>query len=132
MSNRLIAMTIVVGLASGAALAQTSRDPAPGTTLDRSAAPATRTDATVPPVSGANSFTEAEARNRIEKSGYSGVSGLTKDSQGIWRGNAMKDGNSVGVALDFKGNVVPMAQNAQVPSSMSPVTAPTGAPAPTR
>ena len=38
--------------------------------------------------------------------GFSDVSGLTKDDKGIWRGTATKDGKSVKVALDYKGNVV--------------------------
>jgi hypothetical protein len=58
------------------------------------------------PVPGANSFTEAEARNRIESRGYTNVTGLEKDSQSIWRGTAMKDGKPVNVALDYQGNVV--------------------------
>ena len=52
---------------------------------------------------GANSFTEAQARSRIENLGYSNVVGLSKDDQGVWRGSAMKDGKSVSVALDFNG-----------------------------
>ena len=59
-----------------------------------------------PPLPGANSFTESQARSRIEAQGYSGVTGLKKDDQSIWRGQAMRNGASVGVALDFKGNVV--------------------------
>jgi putative membrane protein len=59
-----------------------------------------------PPVPGANSFTETQAKTRIEEAGYSQVSALSKDSDGIWRGSAMKDGKSVGVALDYQGNVV--------------------------
>jgi putative membrane protein len=31
---------------------------------------------------------------------------MTKDDKGIWRGTAMKDGTSVKVAVDYKGNVV--------------------------
>ena len=42
----------------------------------------------------------------LEAAGYTGVSGLTKDAESIWRGNAMKDGKSVRVSVDFKGNVV--------------------------
>jgi sporulation protein YlmC with PRC-barrel domain len=60
----------------------------------------------VPPLAGANSFTESQARDRIEASGYTGVTALTKDEQSIWRGMAMKGGKSVRVALDYKGNVV--------------------------
>ena len=54
---------------------------------------------------GHNSFTEAQARGHISKSGYASVSRLTKGDDGIWRGTAMKNGASVKVALDFKGNV---------------------------
>jgi len=59
-----------------------------------------------PPFPGANSFTESQARERIEAKGFTAVSGLKKDAQSIWRGTATKDGQSVGVALDYKGNVV--------------------------
>lgn len=54
---------------------------------------------------GANSFTEAQARDRILHDGYSQVSGLTKGSDGIWRGSATKNGTQVHVALDYKGHV---------------------------
>lgn len=56
--------------------------------------------------SGANSFTESQAKGRIEEAGYSGVSALKKDDMGIWRGTASKNGQNVPVGLDFKGNVV--------------------------
>ena len=59
-----------------------------------------------PPLPGANSFTEDQAKNRIQDAGFSDVSKLTKDDQGIWRGQANKDGKSTTVALDYKGNVV--------------------------
>jgi hypothetical protein len=55
--------------------------------------------------SGANSFTQAQAREHIAKSGFTNVSPLTKDDNGIWRGTARKHGHTVRVALDFKGNV---------------------------
>lgn len=58
------------------------------------------------PAAGANSFTEAQARSRIEAAGYSNVSPLRKDKNGIWRGTASKGGTTVNVALDFQGNVV--------------------------
>jgi hypothetical protein len=56
-------------------------------------------------VAGANSFTEAQARDRIEKNGLSAVAALKKDDNGIWRGTATKDSKPVKVALDFKGNI---------------------------
>jgi protein CpxP len=54
---------------------------------------------------GANSFTEGQARSRIEAQGFSNVTELRKDDQGIWRGKAMRNGQSIGVALDYKGTV---------------------------
>jgi hypothetical protein len=57
------------------------------------------------PVAGANSFTEGQAKSRIESQGFTNLSGLTKDDQGIWRGKAMKDGRNVNVSLDFHGDV---------------------------
>jgi hypothetical protein len=57
------------------------------------------------PVAGANSFTEGEAKSRIEARGFQNVSELKKDDEGIWRGKAEQNGRSVNVALDFQGNV---------------------------
>jgi len=54
---------------------------------------------------GANSFTEGQARSRIEAQGFTNVTDLRKDDQGIWRGKAMRSGASVGVAIDYRGNV---------------------------
>lgn len=58
------------------------------------------------PVKGANSFTEGEAKSRIEKMGFANVSELKKDQDGVWRGHAMKNGQRVDVALDYQGNVI--------------------------
>ncbi|MBI2738917.1 MAG: hypothetical protein HYX38_20500 [Rhodospirillales bacterium] len=58
------------------------------------------------PLKGANSFTEGQAKDRILAAGLTGVSSLAKDGDGIWRASAIKDGKSVKVAVDFKGNVV--------------------------
>jgi hypothetical protein len=80
--------------------------PAPST---ERAPPAATTDSGTrtadAPVPGANSFTEAQARSRIEAAGFSGVSDLQKDDQGIWRGRAQRNGQQVSVALDYQGNV---------------------------
>ena len=54
---------------------------------------------------GRNSFTEAQARGRIAKDGYTSVSKLNKNDNGVWQGTAMKAGAKVNVALDYKGNV---------------------------
>jgi len=58
------------------------------------------------PLEGANSFTENQAKDRAMSAGLTDVSALTKDDKGIWRGTAMKNGASVKVAVDYKGNVV--------------------------
>ena len=58
------------------------------------------------PVAGANSFTEGQAKSRIESKGYTNVSALKKDDTGVWRGTAMSNGKSVDVSLDFEGNIV--------------------------
>lgn len=57
------------------------------------------------PEAGANSFTEAQAKDRIEKAGFTQVTGLKKDDLGIWRATATKGGSQVNVSLDFRGNV---------------------------
>ncbi len=57
------------------------------------------------PVKGRNSFTMGEARRRLEKGGFTQVTGLKKDNDGIWRGKAMRGGASVDVYCDYQGNV---------------------------
>jgi hypothetical protein len=57
------------------------------------------------PVAGRNSFTEGQAKSKIEAAGYTQVSGLKKDDNGVWRGKASKGGSSTSVSVDFEGNV---------------------------
>ncbi|MCJ2049836.1 hypothetical protein [Methylobacterium sp. J-070] len=54
---------------------------------------------------GANSFTEGEARRRLEKAGFHEVTDLKKEGDGIWHASAMMDGKPTSVGLDFKGNI---------------------------
>ncbi len=79
---------------SGAAAASGDRNQAVATTGANAARPA----------HGSSSFTQAQARRRLERNGYEGVSALTKDSGGVWHGSATKDGQPVQVWLDYKGN----------------------------
>jgi hypothetical protein len=65
------------------------------------------------PLKGANSFTESQAKDRALAAGFTSVSSMKKDDNGIWRGTAMQDGKSVPLAVDYKGNVVATAPNAQ-------------------
>ena len=75
------------------------------TTAEPPVATAPSTDPNAP-LAGANSFTENQAKERIEKAGFTQVSGLKKDDNGIWRGSAMMGGAKTNVALDYRGNVV--------------------------
>jgi hypothetical protein len=86
-SRLWLALPLALVLAGPAAVAQTS------------------TTETKAPEAGANSFTEAQAKDRIERAGFAQVSGLRKDDQGVWRASATKSGAQVNVALDFRGNV---------------------------
>jgi protein CpxP len=54
---------------------------------------------------GANSFTEDQVRSRFAAQGLMNVTDLRKDDQGIWRGKAMRNGQQVSVALDYKGTI---------------------------
>jgi hypothetical protein len=57
------------------------------------------------PVAGANSYTEGQAQSQIEAKGFTQVTELRKDDNGVWRGKAMKNGANMNVAVDFQGNV---------------------------
>jgi opacity protein-like surface antigen len=59
------------------------------------------------PVAGRNSFTEGQAQSKIEAAGYTKVTDLKKDDNGVWRGKASKGGSSIPVSVDFEGNVNP-------------------------
>ena len=121
---RVLSSMAIVLLSAGAAFAQSTPDakppnppavatpapakpaPNPAVVAPNPAVPAADNAAAAPPVPGANSFTEGQARSRIESMGFTNVIDLKLDDQSIWRGRATKDGKQVNVALDFKGNVV--------------------------
>lgn len=57
---------------------------------------------------GANSFTETQAREAIEKQGYVVSGPLTQNDQGIWMGQGTREGASpTTVSVDYKGVVTP-------------------------
>ena len=102
----LLAAIMVAGALPALAQQQPARQPA-----NRDAnTPAVNTPNSPPnpgaPVAGANSFTEGQAKSRIEARGFTNVTGLEKDSAGVWRGTATQGGKSVKVSVDFQGNVV--------------------------
>jgi hypothetical protein len=108
--KRFFATTAAIAALAGAAFA--------GGAFAQTAAPSANPNASTPavtspnannpgaPAAGANSFTEAQAKSRIEKAGYSDVSGLSKDKDGIWKGKASRGATSVDVGVDYQGNVV--------------------------
>lgn len=57
------------------------------------------------PLPGANSFTEGQAKDRLEKHGYTNVGTLQKDRNGVWRGRAIHSGKEVAVSVDFRGTI---------------------------
>jgi hypothetical protein len=57
------------------------------------------------PVAGRNSFTEGQAKSKIEEAGFSKITDLKKDENGVWRGKASKGGAPTSVSIDFQGNV---------------------------
>ena len=123
MKNTLSAIALMAALSfSSAALAQ---DPPSGGMNAKGNAPLKNTHTVNDGAAkaGANSFTQNEARKHILNSGYTGVSGLAKGKDGVWRGTAMRGGANVNVALDFKGNVAeggPVAAAAQADNAMKP------------
>jgi hypothetical protein len=95
------------GLAALAGAAQANGMPS-GTSATTAEMPAVATPSSTnptAPVQGRNSFTEAQARSRIAKAGFTNISALTKGEDGIWRATAKKAKKSHQVALDYQGNV---------------------------
>lgn len=98
--KKIILLTASLALVASAAVAQSQTPTTSQTT------PAVNTEQNPgAPVAGKNSFTETQAESRIEEAGYTDVSGLKLDDQGVWRATASKDGKSANVSLDFQGNV---------------------------
>ena len=87
------------------ALAQTSAPPA-NPKPNTPAVTTTNTPPPADPAAGRNSFTMAQAKSRLEAAGYSGVSGLAKDKDGVWRGRASKGPGEHNVGVDYKGNII--------------------------
>jgi hypothetical protein len=102
--KKMIIAAALLGALATPALAQTTP---PATTNGETPAVVTPdTKNPTAPVEGANSFTEAQAKERIEAAGYTAVKDLKKDDKGVWMAAGMKDGKPVMVGLDYQGNVV--------------------------
>ncbi|MFK4825802.1 PepSY domain-containing protein [Paenochrobactrum sp. BZR 588] len=57
------------------------------------------------PVKGENSFTQEQAKSRMEEAGFTNVMGLTLDDDGVWHAAGEKDGTPVMIKMDYQGNV---------------------------
>ena len=103
-------IAIAVGLVLGAAQLASAQDQSapPAASSEAPANPALKSpdDAAAAPLAkGHNSFTKSQALSRIKKAGYTQVTGLVLDADGLWQASAMRGGQSVKVALDYKGDV---------------------------
>jgi opacity protein-like surface antigen len=100
--KRVLLISTTLALLAGSAVAQT---PPAQSGPNNNAVNSPDQKNSKAPVSGANSFTEGQAKSRIEQAGYSGVTDLKKDDNGVWRGKATKGGAASNVSIDFQGNV---------------------------
>lgn len=96
--------TVLLMLGLGTGIAQTTAPANPGPGNKAVSQPGANNPGA--PVAGANSFTETQAKSRMESNGFVNVTNLRKDDSGVWRANATKDGKPHSVSLDFQGNVV--------------------------
>lgn len=102
---RMVLAVAAASLFGSVALAQMTDSQPAQQKPDNAAVKSMHQNNSAAPVAGANSFTRAQAKSAIEAKGYSKVSHLVKDKDGVWRGTAEKDGQSVPVSLDYQGNV---------------------------
>jgi hypothetical protein len=101
------AFSTAIGIATvGGAYSQQTTTPPSTPITPPVTMPAPTPPAAGAPVAGANSFTETQAKARLETQGFTAVSGLTKDKDGIWRGKATKAGRGLNVSVDYQGNIV--------------------------
>lgn len=57
------------------------------------------------PVKGENSFTQDQAKSRMEEAGFTNVMGLTLDDEGVWHAAGEKDGTPTTIKMDYQGNI---------------------------
>ncbi|MBB5091465.1 hypothetical protein HNQ68_002006 [Pseudochrobactrum saccharolyticum] len=107
MKLKLITLTSACIFMTASAFAQSGANPQ-STQTDTTKTPAIVTpDSTNPaaPVKGENSFTEDQAKEKIESAGFTEVKMQNLDTDGIWHATAQKAGASVNVLMDYQGNV---------------------------
>lgn len=104
-----LAQTTAPGTTPPAPTAPTTTPAAPAPGAGTPSAPAARTTAravnAAPLENGANSFTEGQATERFREAGITGVTGLAKDDNGIWRGRGQYQGRPAEIGIDYRGNI---------------------------
>jgi len=100
--NRPLLASILI-LAAAAVTQAEARSPIGGATMPRDPA---QSDVLGPRSNPTTTVAEAVARTQIEKSGYTSVRGLQRNSDGTWRAVARDQRNApVAVSLDGQGQV---------------------------
>lgn len=102
--KKIISAALAGMFVASTAFAQTT--PAPTTDGNTPAVSTPESANPTAPVAGANSFTESQAKSRIEESGVASVTDLKLDDSGVWQAMGTKDGKPVAVSLDYQGNIV--------------------------
>jgi predicted aspartyl protease len=95
----VILIAAIASLTAGTAFAQYD-------TKQQASPPADKAQAATPAAGAATTaMTEVQAKARIEAQGFTNVSELKKDAQGMWNAKAMKDGKAVQISLDTGGKI---------------------------
>ncbi|MDT6942372.1 hypothetical protein RI570_20105 [Brucella pseudogrignonensis] len=100
---KISALIIASALVIAPALAGAQATKTPNTDVPGATNTPTHDDKT--PDAGQNSITEAQATELFGKAGYTELTGLKLNDQGLWEASAMKDGKTVMLSLDAEGKI---------------------------
>ena len=90
---KALSVSAALVMAAGAALAQTEQRPAD-------------TPHAVKPITSEARTTDTDViRSKIERMGFTDVSGLSRDSMGVWRAKARRGAETVDVMVDKGGRI---------------------------
>jgi len=100
----VILIAAIASLTAGTAFAQDDAKHAASPQAAQTQPATPSAGAPTTPNAGA-AVTEMQAKARIEAQGFTNVSELKKDAQGMWNAKAMKDGKPVQISLDTRGQI---------------------------
>jgi hypothetical protein len=90
---KVLLVTAALVMAAGMALAQTDQRPA-------------EAPLAVKPITSEAKTTDTDMiRSKIERMGYTDVSGLSRDSLGVWRAKAKRGAETVDITVDKGGRI---------------------------